>query len=253
MSTFLRELHTEQKKCRHKKIWLIPFGFFLFQTMWLFWLLSHAKAEELTTGYLMLFYQLPVMNTILFPIMIAVIASRLCDMEIKGDTLKLLYTMQTPDRFFHCKYLNGIKYLFLFTLGHILLITVCGNLFHFGNPMKMGMLLSYLAVTLCTSAVILVIQQTLSLISDNQIMPLVVGLAGAFLGLFSLFFPAPFCRLVLWGYFAAFPNVAMDWNRTTRIERFYEVPFSTLGFLLFFVFGILVYVTCKKIFTKKEV
>ncbi len=253
MIPVLRALSAEQKKARRRNIWLIPLGFLSFEAVWMLWQLARAHTEELASGYLMLFYDLPVMNTLIMPLMIAVIASRLCDMEIKGDTLKLLYTMQKPSEFFDCKYLSGMKYLVFFTAGHSILILASGKAFHFGNPLKISMLAAYLAVTLCTGMILLVIQQALSLVSNSQIMPLVVGLAGSFSGLFSLFFPAPIARLVLWGYFAAFPSVKMDWDAKTRIIEYYEVPFPLYGFLAFAAVGILIYIICRNIVTKKEV
>lgn len=251
--SIIRELSAEQRKARHKRLWLVPFTFLVFEIVWTLWQLSHIKEAERITGYLMLFYQLPILNTIIIPTMISVIASRLCDMEIKGDTLKLLYTMQRPSGFFDCKYLAGVKYLFFFTIGHCVLILAAGWAFHFGNPLKISMLAAYLSVTLCTSMILLCLQQTLSLISNSQIMPLVTGLAGSFLGLFSLFFPAPAARLIIWGYFAAFPCVRMDWSRTTRIMKFYETPFPLPGFLIFMAAGILIFIICRIIIVKKEV
>lgn len=251
--SIIRELSAEQKKVRRKRIWLVPFAFLAFEIVWTLWLLSHIKEDERSTGYLMLFYQLPILNTIIIPTMISVIASRLCDMEIKGDTLKLLYTMQPPSGFFDCKYLAGVKYLLCFTIGHCVLIPAAGWAFRFGNPLKISMLAAYLSVTLCTSMILLCLQQTLSLMSNSQIMPLAAGLAGSFLGLFSLFFPAPVARLVIWGYFNAFPCVRMDWERSTRIMEFYEIPFSLPGFLMFITAGILIFIICRIIVVKKEV
>lgn len=252
-SSIMRELMAEQKKARRRKVWLVPLGFLTFEVIWTLWQLSHIKPEERITGYLMLFYDLPLMNTIIIPTMISVIASRLCDMEIKGDTLKLLYTLQRPSGFFDCKYLAGIKYLFCFAIGHCILILSAGAAFCFGHPLKISMLAAYLAVTLCTGMILLAIQQTLSLLSNSQIMPLVVGLAGSFLGLFSLFFPEPVARLVIWGYFAAFSCVKINWDRTTKITEFYEVPFPLTGFLIFAAAGILILIICRMIVIKKEV
>lgn len=253
MSSVIRQLSAEQSKARRRRIWLVPSGFLSFDALWMVWQLSHTKAGELADGYLMLFYQLPIMNTIILPLMIAVIASRLNDMEIKGDTLKLLYTLQQPGSFFDCKYLSGVKYLFFFTAGQCAMILAAGQIWGFKDPLKIPMLFCHLAVTLSTGMILFAIQQTLSLISSSQIMPLVVGLAGSFLGLFSLFFPAPLARLVLWGYFAAFPCVKMDWDVTTRIMYFYETPFPLHAFLAFAAAGIIIYILCRTITGKKEV
>lgn len=252
-SAIMRMQSAERKKIRHKRVWLVPLGFLFFESFWMLWQLSTAHDEELITGYLMLFYQLPIMNTIIMPIMIAVISSRLCDMEIKGDTLKLLYTMQRPVEFYDFKYLSGLKYLCFLTVGNTILILVYGAVFSFKNPLKIPMLAGYLAVTLCTGMILMSIQQTLSLISSSQIMPLAVGLAGSFLGLFSLFFPPPAARLVIWGYFAAFPCVRLDWNKSAKITTYYEVPFPLYSFLAFAVSGVLIYVICRTIAVKKEV
>lgn len=250
---FLQQWKAEQQKARRRKIWIVPLGFLAFQILWSVWQLNSSSTDDLKTGYLMLFHNLPMLNAILLPIMAAVIASRLCDMEIKGDTLKLLYTVQQRTGFFDCKYLAGLKYLLLFTLGQGLLILTLGQFYHFGEPLKPFMLLSCLAVVFCVSAVLLCIQQVLSLFSDNQIMPLVVGLAGSFLGLFSMFFPAPVARLILWGYYAAFPTTGMSWDRQTRITEYYEVPFPLTSFLLFLLAGTIICLISRAIITKKEV
>lgn len=250
---FFRQLRAERRKARRRYLPLVPVGFLSFQILWVVWQLQHAEPEELQTGYLLLFHHFPMMNTILLPMMAAVIASRLCDMEIKGDTLKLLYTLQRQTQFFHCKYLTGAKYLLLFTLIQGCLFPAVGALYHFTEPLKGSMLLEYLAVTFAVSAVLLVIQQTLSLLSSNQILPLTTGLAGCFLGLFSLFFPAPVGRLFLWGYYAAFPVASMDWERSSQIVHYYEVPFPMTGFLLFLAAAVVIYLLCTAITIRKEV
>lgn len=252
-SLFIRQLYAERQKGRRKHLALLPLCFLLFQVLWAFWQLTHAAAEELETGYLLLFHHLPMMNTILLPMLAAVIASRLCDMEIKGDTLKLLYTMQKPAHLFHCKFLMGLKYLFYFTIGQGLLVLGAGKVFHFTEPLKWTMLTEHMAVTFAVSAVLLAIQQTLSLLSASQILPLAAGLVGCFLGLFSLFFPTPIARLFIWGYYAAFPVASMDWERDSRIVRYHEVPFPAAGFLLFLGAVFVIYLLCKTLTVRKEV
>lgn len=64
-------------------------------------------ADELANAYSALLYALPVMNAILMPIVMALIASRLWDMEVKGSTTKLLYTLQSRRSLFAGKALLG--------------------------------------------------------------------------------------------------------------------------------------------------
>ncbi len=53
------------------------------------------------------FIALPVIEAILMPVMMAVLASRLWDMEIKGNTTKLLYTLQSRRSLFAGKAVFG--------------------------------------------------------------------------------------------------------------------------------------------------
>ena len=72
--------------------------------------LAPADPEERDNGYSALLYSLPVIEAILMPVMMAVLASRLWDMEIKGNTAKLLYTLQSRRSLFAGKAVfGGIK------------------------------------------------------------------------------------------------------------------------------------------------
>ena len=70
--------------------------------------LAPADPEELANGYSALLYSLPVIEAILMPVMMAVLASRLWDMEIKGNTAKLLYTLQSRRSLFAGKAVFGV-------------------------------------------------------------------------------------------------------------------------------------------------
>ena len=252
-TSFFRQWKAEKRKARRRRLWLVPLVFLSFDILWVFWQLNNSTPDDLANGYLMLFYNLPMMNAIVLPLMAAVIASRLCDMEIKGDTLKLLYTMQKPASFYDCKYLAGLKYVLLFALGQGALILAAGNIWQFQDPLDPITLIENAAVVCVVSAALLSIQQLLSLYSDNQILPLVVGICGCFLGLFSMFFPAPVARLILWGYYAAFPTAGLYWDAGTRYSEYYEMAFPVESFLLFILFTIVLYFICRAVITKKEV
>ena len=60
-------------------------------------------------------------------------------------------------------------------------------------------------------------------------------------------------RLFLWGYYAAFPVASMDWERSTQIASYYEVPFPWTGFLVFLAAVVLIYLLCRTITIRKEV
>lgn len=250
---FSRELKAEAMKQKGKKNFLVPLAFFFLMLFWSLFILKDIKPEELPFGYYSLLYQYPVMNAILIPLMVSVVASRICDMEVKGDTMKILFTLEKRGHFFDCKFLTGLKYILPFFIGQTLLLPVLGKIFGFTQGLPWKQLLLFFISSLLVSTVLLLIQEILSLFSSNQILPLIVGLAGSFLGLFSMFFPENIIRLVLWGYFAVFSTVGMDWDKASRVSTYYEVPFPVGTFFLFLIFCAAAYALCRALTQKKEV
>ena len=247
------ELKAEAMKQKGKRNILVPAAFLALLFFWTLFLLKGIKQEELPFGYFSLLYQYPVMNAILVPLMVSVVASRICDMEVKGDTMKILFTLEKRGHFFDCKFLMGMKYLVLFFVGQTALIPLSGKLFGFTQEIPWKHLLLFFISGFSVATALLLLQEMLSLFSHNQILPLIVGLAGSFLGLFSLFFPENIMKLVLWGYFAVFSTTGMNWDKTTRISTYYEIPFPVSTFLLFLVFCTAAFLLCRTLIQKKEV
>ena len=90
----LREWKTEWMKLRRRKAGLLILAFLGFTFVWCAWVVSDADLQDLADGYRWILSNLSIINTILLPTMLAMLASRLCDMEIKGNTLKLICTME---------------------------------------------------------------------------------------------------------------------------------------------------------------
>ena len=110
----------------------------------------------------------------------------------------------------------------VYVVGQGASILLFGKMYRFTQKLSLTMFLQFLVSTLCVGAALLLIQQMLSLLSNNQIIPLIVGIGGSFLGLFSMFFPENVTRLVVWAYFSVFSTVAMDWDRSLRIVDVYK-------------------------------
>ena len=249
----LTALKAEQMKHRRRMLLLLPAALILFEFLWALWSLEPRKASDLAQGYLGSFYLFPILNSLIYPIFLAVLVNRVCDMEIKGDTFKLLYTLQDKKQFYNCKYLMALKYVALSALGSWPIIWVTGRIYGFTYMLEPHMVLQLCLSTFIVSTLLLSIQQVLSLLSSNQILPLVAGLAGSFLSLFSMFFPPAAARLILWGYYGIFGFVWMDWDRSTRISTYYEQNFDWIGLLLFAVVSLIVYFICRSIALRKEV
>lgn len=246
-------IRAEQKKLSGRLIWTVPVGFLLLTGIWNYVVVMNFDAADKAMGYCFVLYDLSMMNCIFMPVMIAVIASRLCDMEIKGNTLKLLYTLERPGRFYDIKFLFAMKYLLIFTVGETLAVLLTGLAAGFTEVIQpISLIQHFLAVT-AVGAVIMGVQQILSLMCENQILPLLAGIAGAFLGLFSLFFPESVSRFVLWGYFGIFAVAEPDWAKmgdSGAVLRYTDFPWT--GFLMFAAAGIFIYLIERRIFLGKE-
>ena len=80
-------------------------------------------------------YYTPLLNAILIPTAIAVLASRIIDMEHKGNMWKQLETMQSRRALFLAKTLYGFCAVLLFSLAEVFGFLVLGTLFGFaGTP-----------------------------------------------------------------------------------------------------------------------
>lgn len=244
----------EQRKLRTRYVWLVPIGFLALHLLWMLVTVRNFDSLDRASGYQYVLYSMSVMNAIFMPVMLSVVASRLCDMEIKGNTLKLLYTLERPGRFYDIKYLFELKYLIAFSGGETLGLIAIGKIVGFTEPVRPAMFAEHFIAITAVGAVILSIQHLLSLMSDNQILPLIVGIAGGFLGLFSMFFPEAVNRLILWGYFGIFSVAVADWQRTTDETMYlYYRHLPAARFALFLIAGLMIYLIGKQIFLRKEV
>ena len=101
-----KALHAELQKARRRHDLLICLAVPVVVYLWA-GAQAPTGADELANAYSALLYALPLLNAILMPIVMALIASRLWDMEVKGSTTKLLYTLQSRRSLFTGKALLG--------------------------------------------------------------------------------------------------------------------------------------------------
>ena len=106
----IRELKVEIRKTRRRFLWALPLGVVLIEFLILVTNKYAYKPEVLEDGYFYLLFGIPLYNTIFLPLTLAVMASRICDAENKGNTYKLLCTMQEKRHIFDVKLLLGGLY-----------------------------------------------------------------------------------------------------------------------------------------------
>lgn len=245
-----REWKTEWIKVRYRKIGLVLAAFFGLTFLWTAWVVRDGHPEEVADGYRWVMTNLAIINTILMPTMIAMLESRLCDVELKGNTLKLLCTLERPGRLFDMKLLMGICYLTAYVAAELGLLLGLGQIMGFSRPLDLRNLICFLTQNYLVSICILILQQVLAFFFQNQILPLATGLFGSFVGLFAWFFSGNLRRLFLWGYYALLAFIKTDWNEETRIMSFYDAPLDMTALLTLSAVIILGYAAGKYLFLK---
>ncbi|HCS73608.1 MAG TPA: ABC transporter permease [Clostridiales bacterium] len=248
----IKSLALEFWKIRRRKVWAIVAALLFVQVLWSLWGVETMDAHELSQGWVYFLYQFPILNAIMMPVIAAVVASRLCDIEHKGQMLKLLNTLMPAGRLFAAKFLCGALYMLAVALLQIMVMVIAGLAFGFEGSPPLDKLLYYLLFTTTVNITILLLQQVLSFLIINQMIPLAVGAIGSFVGLFILYFPQNLGRFILWGYYGVLMFVGMDWDRATRITNFHYVPVDWSGFGVLAVAFCIIYILGRALFIRKE-
>lgn len=250
----VREWKTEWMKTRYRGIGWMILAFSGLVFLWSLWAYGSTPSEQLEDGFRMSYLQLALMDTILMPVMIAMLASRLCDAEVKGGTLKLLCTMEKKGRLFDLKLLTGAVYLAVYVALQVGIIFLQAGRLDFTRPLQTVQLFCFIVQVYVVSLAILLLQVVLSFFFENQILPLAAGLFGSFVGLFSWFFAdGPVKKLFLWGYYSELCFIINDWNQDTGAVTYYDAPFDWFSLCLLLVILAAGYAAGKKLFLRKEI
>ena len=78
-------------------------------------------------------------------------------------------------------------------------------------------------------------------------------MVGSLSGLFAAFMPTVVSYFLPWGYYIPLSTIRMDWNRETRIVRYYAVPYPVWLLILTAAFGVLFAVLAWETLKHKEV
>ena len=242
----------EWYKCRRRQVPLVCLGLLGAQMVWMGVFLLRQEQEDLAQGWMLLLYNLALVDAIMLPLTVAVLASRNCEGEHKGSTWKLLETMVTPGQLYAAKLGWGTVVLAVLLLARSGLFIALGLLLDLPGGVPWGRWGWFTLISLAVSLALYTLQQGLSLRFANQAVALVVGLCGSFLGLLSLLFPVGIQRCFPWGYYGLLLLVQMHWEEATRITTFsWRTPEPLDVFLLvvwWVAFGVIGY----GLFARKE-
>lgn len=214
-------LKLECFKCRRRHIVLVCAAVLGVELFWFGAFLTRQDAEDLAQGWMLLLYNLSMIDAIILPLSVAVLASRSCELEHKGGAWKLLETMTSPGKLYAAKLAWGALVLAALLMVRTGIFAAMGAALHFPGAVPWGRFGVFTLISWAVSMMVYALQQGLSLYYANQAAALICGVAGSFLGILSMLFPPALTRCVPWGYYGLLALVRMDWNEATRVTRFF--------------------------------
>ena len=193
-------------------------------------------------------------NGLFFPILAAVIASRICDMEHKGNTWKLLEcNNQNRRSIWFCKFTIVSTLMMLAIFIQAFIIIAYGNSMGIVQPLPVRTLLGFVLGTAMITFVVVTIQVFFSLVCINQLIPMSIGMVGALIGFISTLLPPGIRNILIWGNYAELMVLGQDTSSGNLqssglvVRNINFVPLAIL-----FVVGLVAYVAFRKRFEKYE-
>lgn len=252
----IRLLKCEHLKTRGRYIWLTAAAITAFALVWAL----HGSYNDfmLDNGWMMFLYQLPIINVLFLPLLASIVASRLADIEHKGLMFKQLGASAPMGALYDAKLLYGLAIVFASLFIMYTGIVAGGHAVGFRSELPLKYYAVFFMFTLSVTAVIYILQHTLSLLFKNQAVPFFIGITGEFLGIVLLFLPQlPLLRkFIPWGYYGVLSFVGMfGWSRETRYDNaYFEIMnIDWTFFIVLLAAGVLIYIIGKKIFCRKEI
>lgn len=191
--------------------------------------------DELANAYSALFYSIPVDNVLIFPIVMAVLASWLWDMEVKGSTWKLLYTLQSRRSLFLGKALFGIMEVLLVTFLEMGGVFLTGKIYGYTEAFPISQLFYLTGCTLAVELMLFFGAFLLMLLAGNPLLALCAGIIASLTGLFSAFMPKVVSYFVPWGYFVPLGTYEVaNWDQAAHTVTYGTRPYNW-GLLVFTV------------------
>lgn len=99
----MKLLRLEFYKCRRRKILLVCAAVLAVELIWMGAFLARQDEEDFQQGWLILLYNLAMVDAIVLPLSVATMASRNCELEHKGCTWKVLETMVSAGSIYTAK------------------------------------------------------------------------------------------------------------------------------------------------------
>ncbi len=198
-----RLLKLEYFKIRRKKIGLMMTLFLAAEMLWAFMSTSMSIARNPDQAvWASILFTVSSMNGLFMPMVTAVVVSRICDMEHKGATWKLLASFNVSrSRLYAAKYGCANSLLLVVVLLQAILIAGFGLMKGVPGNLPVAWLIRFTGGTMLATLAVTAIQQWIAMAVKNQAFALCLGMLGSFAGLTAPLFPADVRRWLVWSYY----------------------------------------------------
>lgn len=245
----MRILKAENLKLKRRYVYLMFAASLFVIVMWTCYSLNDLDFGKLSGIFAMTNINLFLINTIISPVIIAALATRLADIELIGNTYKWLSCMQNPKSIFKGKIAIGVICLFLYALAQSIFYVLIGINMDFYSVTKF--IIFFISVFAVMTA-LFIFQLNFSLWSKNQLTPLFISIGGTFAGLFSWFLPQyPLRYIIPWGYFCVLCNNGINYDSASRYTEYYWTSYPYLWLIVLIVYIVLQYLYTSRKFISK--
>lgn len=199
----INTLGLEYFKIRRKKIWIMITLLIAAELLWSFMSTSMSIARNPDHAvWESVFFSISSMNGLFMPIISAIVVSRICDMEHKGATWKMLVaTNVSRGRLYAAKYICTNSLLLYGILAQTMLMIAFGLIMDFPGGPPIDLLTRFIGGTMLTTLAVTALQQWISLAIKNQAFALCLGMLGGFIGMTAGMFPAIARHMFIWSYY----------------------------------------------------
>ena len=182
-------------------------------------------ADGLAFGYSALFYAVPLMNAIIMPVGMTVLASRIWDVETKGNGCRLLFTLQSRRSLYIGKLLLGLLEILLACAVEFSGLLALASGKGFTEALDWTRFLWTFSCTFLVNGMLYALTLLGSIRFDNPAAVTAAGMIGSLSGIFSAFLPETVSFLIPWGYYVPLSSVRMFWDSDTRMVWYEPAPY----------------------------
>ncbi|ERI10386.1 ABC transporter permease [Aneurinibacillus aneurinilyticus] len=240
-------------KIRHKKIFLMIVFLLCIELFWAFMSGSISLSRDPdAVSWEVIITIIAQMNGLFLPILTAVIVSRICDMEHKGNTWKMLMAASVKrEQIYAAKYICACSLiLFVIVLQLVAIVVFCQSK-SLTSPIPWELLVQTAMGTLVTSMAVIALQQWISLAVPNQAFALCLGMLGGFIGITASLFPGMVRHFFIWSYYNELSPIVMKYINSSVVYVTQGLSFPFVGGLL--LFSVLLYAVGNFYICRKEV